>query len=188
MLLGGDDRRWNLRPFHQFVLIEVAQFKAGCQQTLQTDIDLLLTDVAAFHGSRQISVFRAAFQVSTAQHGLGRCRLAVLRHVVPTGQEVADGSAVAGDETLEAPFVAQDVTLVAGITTAGVTVYTLVGTHHLSHVTLLNQGFKGGQVGLPQVALRQLLHVEHVAVPLWAAMYGKVLCTSQQLFIFAFGC
>ena len=41
---------------------------------------------------------------------------------------------------------------------------------------------------LAQVALRQLLHVEHVAVPLWAAMYGKVLGTSQQLFIFAFGC
>ena len=78
--------------------------------------------------------------------------------------------------------------LVAGIATAGITIYALVGTHHLSHVTLLHQCLEGGQIGFPQVTLGQLLHVERVAVPLWSAMYGKVLRTSQQLFIFAFSC
>ena len=75
--------------------------------------------------------------------------------------------------------------LVAGIAAAGVAVDALVGTHHLGHVTLLHQRLEGRQVGLPQVALRQLLDVEHVAVPLGTAVHGKVLGAGQQLGIFA---
>ena len=130
-----------------------------------------------------MSVFRATFHVCTAQHSLGRCSLAVLRHVVPTGQEVAYGTAVTGYQSLEAPLVAQDVLLVTGITAAGITVYALVGTHHLGHVTLLYQRLEGWQIGFPQVSLWQLLHVEHVAVPLWSAMHGKVFGASQEFLV-----
>ena len=74
---------------------------------------------------------------------------------------------------------------VTGITTAGVTINTLIGTHHLSHVSFLYQSLEGRQIGFPEVALRQVLNVEGVTVPLWTAMHSKVLGTGQQLTIFA---
>ena len=95
--------------------------------------------------------------------------------------EVVDGTAVAGDDAVEAPVIAQYVLFVARVAAAGVTVYALVGAHHLAHVGLLHQGLEGGQVGLPEVALGQLLDVELVAVPLRAAVHGEVLGTGQQL-------
>ena len=103
---------------------------------------------------------------------------------MPTGQEVANGTAVTGDEALETPFIAQNVPFIAGITTARITVDALVGTHYLSYVALLHQCLEGWQIGLPQVALGQLLDVKRMAVPFRSAMYGKVLGASQQLFVF----
>ena len=69
--------------------------------------------------------------------------------------------------------------LVACIAATRITIYTLIGTHHLSHLSLLHQCFEGRQVRLPQVALRQVFDVERMTVPFWTAMYGKVLSTSQ---------
>ena len=102
---------------------------------------------------------------------------------MPTGQEVADGSAVAGDQSVEAPLVAQYLLLVAALCTAGLSVDTLVGAHHLGHLAFLYQRLEGWQVGLPKVALGQMLDVELVAVPFRTAMHGKVLGAGQQLFI-----
>ena len=183
VLLRGNDRRGNLSPLYQFVTVEVTQFEAGRQQASQTGVDLGLRYIAAFDGGRQILVFRTALQVGTAHHGFGRSGQAVLRHIMPTGQKVANGTAVACDESLEAPVVAQYMLLVAGIATAGITVDALVGAHHLCYVALLYQCLEGRQVGFPQVTFRQLLDVERVAVPLRTAMYGKVLGAGQELFI-----
>ena len=100
------------------------------------------------------------------------------------GQEIAYGPAVAGNQSLEAPFVAQYLSFEAGIAATRLSVDALVGTHHFCHITLLHQCLEGWQVGFPQVACRQLLHVEGVAVPFRSAMHGKVLRTSQQFLVF----
>ena len=100
---------------------------------------------------------------------------------MPLGQEVANGPAVTGNQPVEAPQVAQDVLLVAGIAAAGVAINALVGAHHLGHPALLHQCLEGRQVGLPEVALGQVLNVEGVAVPFRTAVHGKVLGAGQQL-------
>ena len=104
---------------------------------------------------------------------------------MPTGQEVADSTAVAGDDAVEAPLVAQDLLFVAGLRATGLTIDTLVGAHDLCHLSLLHKGLEGGEIGLPEVALGEVLYIEGVAVPLWAAMHGEVLGTGQELLIFS---
>ena len=102
---------------------------------------------------------------------------------MPTGQEVANGTAVTGNESIEAPFIAKYLLFVTGLTTTRLAVYTLIGTHHLGHFALLHQRLKGRQIGLPQVALRQVFHIKRMSIPFWPTMHGEVLGTSQQLFI-----
>ena len=103
---------------------------------------------------------------------------------MPTGQEVADSTAVAGDDTIEAPLIAQDLLFVAGLRATRLTVYTLVGAHNLCHLSLLHQGLEGGEIGLPEVALGQILYIECMAVPFRPAVHGEVLGARQQLPIF----
>ena len=103
--------------------------------------------------------------------------------MVPAGQEVANGTAIAGDDAVEAPLVAQYLLLISRLGAAGLTVDTLVGAHHLGHLGLLHQCLEGGQIGLPEIALGQILYIKLVAVPLRSAMHGKVLGAGQQLAI-----
>ena len=98
---------------------------------------------------------------------------------MPSGQEVTNGSAVAGYQTFEVPKVAQNMLFVTGIATARVTINTLIGAHHLSHVSFLHQSLESGQIGFPEVALGQVLNVEGVTVPLRTAMHSKMLGTGQ---------
>ena len=130
-------------------------------------------------------VFRTALHIGACQYGLCGGLRTVFGGVVPAGQEVADGSAVGGDQSVEAPFVAQDLLLVACLCAAGLTVDALVGTHDFGHLSLLHQGLEGRQIGLPEVALGQILDVERVAVPLRTAVYGEVLGAGEEL---AVGC
>ena len=74
---------------------------------------------------------------------------------------------------------------VAGLRAAGLSVNTLVGAHDLCDLTFLHECLEGGQIGLPEVALGQVLHVEFMTVPLRTAVYGKVLRTGQQLAVLA---
>ena len=69
-------------------------------------------------------------------------------------EEVINGSAVAGDDSLESPVIAQYMLQVAGVAAAGFSVDALVGTHHLLYAALLHQSLEGWQIGLPQVSLR----------------------------------
>jgi hypothetical protein len=57
----------------------------------------------------------------------------------------------------------------------------LVGTHNLSHLSLLDQGLEGWKVSLPEVTLRQTLNVEFMTVPFRTAMYCEVLGASEEL-------
>ena len=185
MLSRCNARGWYLGPGHQLVAVEVAQLETGYQQSAQTTVQVGLPDVAPPDGLGQVLIFRAALHIGAGQHGLGRCLGSILGHIVPLGQEVADGPAVAGDEPLEAPLIAQYLLLVAVLGAAGLSVNPLIGTHHLSHPPLLHQRLEGWQIGLPEVALGQRLNVEGMPIPLWTAVHGKVLGTGQQLAVLA---
>ena len=181
MGIAGDEALGQLCPGIQFVGIEVTELKAGNEQSFQATVEIGFLDVSTTYGLGQMLVFRAALHVGACQHGLGTGLGPVLGHIVPAGQEVADGAAVGGDQPVEAPFVAQDLLLVAGLGTAGLTVDTLIGAHDFGHLAFLHQGLEGRQVGLPEVALRQLLHIELVAVPLRTAVHGEVLGAGEEL-------
>ena len=180
MLLRGDDAFGNLRPLHHLVGVEVAQLHACQEQTAQTGVNLLLADPSVLHGFGQMAIEAAALHVGAGADANGHRLFGCLHHIMIAGQEVVDGTAVAGDEPLETPLLAQYLLLVARLGAAGFTIHTLIGAHHLLDVSFLYQCLEGGHIGLPQVALGQVFHVEGMAVPLWSAMHGEVLGTCQQ--------
>ena len=100
--------------------------------------------------------------------------------VLSAVEEVVDGVAVGQHDGIVAPLVAQDVDkqTVAGAT--GLALETLVGAHHLAHVTFLDQCLERRQVGLPQVAVGRF-HVHGVAQGFRTAVYGVVLGTGMGL-------
>lgn len=104
---------------------------------------------------------------------------------MPTGQEVADGTAVTGNDAVEPPLVAQDLLFVTGLTATGLTIDALVGAHDFGHLALLYKGFEGREVGFPKVTLGEILYIKGIgmAVPLRAAMHGEVLGAGEELAI-----
>ena len=64
------------------------------------------------------------------------------------------------------------------------TIYTLIGTHHLSHMSILYQVLECWHICLPQVAWRHIVYICHVAAPFRTAVYGIVLGTSKQFAVF----
>ena len=185
MLVGiaGDDAVGDPGPGIPLAGVEVAQLETGDEQAAERAVEVCLLDVAASDGFGQVLVFRAALHIGACQHSLGRGFGTVLGDVVPAGQEIAYGTAVAGDDAIEAPLLAQYLLLVAGLGAAGLSVDALVGAHHLGHLALLDEGLEGGQIGLPEVALREVLHIELMTVPLRAAMHGEVLGAGEELFV-----
>ena len=93
------------------------------------------------------------------------------------GVEVADSSTVADHQVLKAPVIAQDGLQQAVRTTAGVVVQTLIGTHHLTHITLRHQMLKGRHIGFPEVTYRHSGQVGRMARVLRSAVYGIVFGT-----------
>ena len=91
-------------------------------------------------------------------------------------KKVVDSIAVGEHDAIIAPLVAQDINQQTVAGAAGLTLETLVGAHHLAHITFLYQSLKGGQVGFPQIAVGWL-YVHRVAQGLWSAVYGIVLGT-----------
>ena len=182
MFTGGDDAGGDAGPLDQLVGVHVAQLEACAQQTAQTAVNVLLRQLAATDGLRQLAIGVATLHVSASTDSLGRGIDGVRRDVVIVGQKVPDGAAVARDESAEAPVLPQDLMFVAVLGAAGLAVDALIGAHHLSHA-LVDQCLEGRQIGFPEVALRQVLDVERMAVPLRTAMHGEVLGTGQQLAI-----
>ena len=73
--------------------------------------------------------------------------------VLTTVVEVVDGVAVGNNNTIIAPLVAQNVDEQTVAGAAGLTLETLIGAHHLAHITFLDQCLEGGQIGFPKVAI-----------------------------------
>ena len=102
---------------------------------------------------------------------------------MPTGQEVADGTAVTGDDAVEAPLIAQYLLFVAGLTATGLPVDALVGTHDFCHLSLLHEGLEGREIGFPEVALGKIFDIKRMAIPFRSAMHGEMLGAGEELFI-----
>ena len=129
---------WYLGPCIQVVAIHIAQLKTGYQQSAQTAINIGFLHISTTHSLRQVLVLRTALHVGTSQHGFGTGFGPILGHVMPTRQEITNGTTVAGNQSVKAPFVTQYLLLVTGLRTTGLTVDTLIGTHHLGHFSFLH--------------------------------------------------
>ena len=96
------------------------------------------------------------------------------------GVEIGNGTAVGNHHILEAPFVAQYLLQQTVAAATWVVVPTLVGTHHLAHVTLLHQCLERRHVCFPQVTRRNIGEVGYVTAPLGTAVHCIVLGTCQE--------
>ena len=65
--------------------------------------------------------------------------------------EVVDSVTVCQHDTIVVPFITQDIDEQTITGTTRHALETIVGTHHLTDITFLDQSLEGGQVGLPQV-------------------------------------
>ena len=61
----------DFRPGIQVIAVEVAQLKAGDEQTAQALVEVGLLDVATAHGHGQVFILRSALNVGASQDGLG---------------------------------------------------------------------------------------------------------------------
>ena len=86
---------------------------------------------------------------------------------------------------MEVPVAAQNLLQQSVVAAAGVALESLVGTHHLLDMGFLYQVLEGRQVGLPQIALRQVFYIKVVAGLLRTAMHGEVFGAGQQLAVFS---
>ena len=100
----------------------------------------------------------------------------ITRHI-----EIVDSSTIGSNQSLESPFFSENLALKLGIGAARSTIYTLIGTHHLSHMSILYQRLESREISLPQIPGWQILQIEDVAIPLRTAMHGEMLGTSQCL-------
>ena len=69
--------------------------------------------------------------------------------VLTTVEEIVDGIAVGEDNSIVAPLIAEDIDEQTVAGAAGFALETLIGTHHLADIGLLDEGFEGGEIGLP---------------------------------------
>ena len=184
MRFGCNDTFGNFRPRVQVIAIEIAELETCYQQSTQAAVEVCLLDITTAHSCGQVSVFGATFYISASQHSLRTGFSTVLGSVVPSGQEVADSAAIAGDDTLEAPLIAQDLLFITSLGAAGLTVDTLVGAHNLCYLSLLYECLESGEIGLPEITFGEILDIERMAVPLWAAMHGEVLGAGQEFAVF----
>ena len=149
MRLASHHVLWNLCPWIEVVIVEISQFETGDEQSTQTLVKISFLHLATTYSLRQMLVFRATLHIGTCQDSLSRSLCGILCHIVPLGEEIGDGTAIAGDQSIESPFVAQYLLLITVLTTAWLTVYTLIGTHDFGYLTFLYECFEGRQIGFP---------------------------------------
>ena len=106
-----------------------------------------------------------------------------MRFVLTFVIEVVDGIAVSQYDSIVAPLVAQNVNQQTVAGTTWFSLKPLISTHHLAHVTFLNQCFECWQIGLPQVAVGWL-YIHRVAQGFWSAVHSIVLGTSVGFKVF----
>ena len=97
--------------------------------------------------------------------------------------EIADSTTVTDYKVLESPFIAEDLLEQTGGSAAGIIVETLVSTHHLTDVGILNECLKGRHIGLPEIANRYIGEVGGVTCVLRTAVNGIMLGTGPELSI-----
>ena len=97
--------------------------------------------------------------------------------------KVTDSTTVTHNEIFETPFVAKNLLEQTVTAAAGVIVESLIGTHHLSDLSILYQRLEGWHVGLPEVAYGNVCEVGGMAGVFRTTMYGIVLGTGPEFAI-----
>ena len=144
-------------------------------------VEVALLDEALLQTVGEVHHHLAALQVGTVEHSIHRSRQWVLVGLVLTAvKEVVDSVTVGHHQSVISPFVAQDIDEQAVTRTAGLALETLVGTHHLPHISFLHQSLEGWQIGLPEVTVGGF-YIHGVAQRLWSAVHGIVLGTGMRL-------
>ena len=69
--------------------------------------------------------------------------------VLTFGVEVVDGIAICNYQSVVAPLVSQYVDKQSVACATRLTLESLIGAHHLAHITFLNQGLECWQICLP---------------------------------------
>ena len=153
VFLAADYLRTKVGPWKLVCGVEHAQFEAAQKGLTEVVVEHALLDEPFIQCLGEHHEHLAALQVGAVEYSVDGCRQRVgVGLVLPLVVEVVDGVAVGEHDGVVAPFAAQDVheQTVAGA--AGLALITVVGTHHLAHITFLHQSLEGGEVGLPQVA------------------------------------
>ena len=99
------------------------------------------------------------------------------------GIEIGNGTTVAHNQILKAPLVTQNLLQQTIRTTTRVIIQSLIGTHHLTYITLGNQILKGRHIRFPEITDRHIRQVGRMTSIFRTAMYGVVLGTSPQFAI-----
>ena len=148
-------------------------------------VNLSLSDEATLYSLRDalVGVAIATLHISASDSSLCRSMNRVGGRLVRL-IEIAYCATVAHHKIFEAPLIAQYGLQQALATTARVVVKTLIGTHHLAHLRILNKSLESRHICLPHIAWRHISKVCRVACIFWSAVYGIVFCTSPQLTIF----
>ena len=181
MLLAADDILAQVSPGQRFGGIEHAQLETARERAAQVVIEVALLDKTLLQSFGERHEHLSALQVGAVEHGVDTGTERILMGLVLSLViEIVDGVAVGHHQSVVAPLVAQDVYEQSVAGAAGTALETLIGAHHLAHIAFLHQCLKGGQIGLPQVAVGGL-HVHGVAQRFGSAVYGVVLGTSMGL-------
>ena len=185
VLLARHDAHRQSGPLHKRVIVKVSKLETGFQQTFQRSVDILFAHLSLLQSLAQRAVVASTFEVGARHQGAcAGVALSLRKTVSPRLPEVAHRSAVTRHKSLKAPFSTQYLLQIARIAAARFAIDALIGTHHLFHIAVNHKRLERRQIGLPQVARRQILHIEAVAAPFRTAVHGKMLGTSQQFHIF----
>jgi hypothetical protein len=94
-----------------------------------------------------------------------------MRVVASFSPEIVDSAAVGKQDTVILPFIAEDMGEELVIGTAWLPVEAVVGTHNFLNLAFGNESLEGREIGGMEIP-RTDRHVELMAVPFRAAMYG----------------
>ena len=166
--------RDGVKGFH---LVKHAQPHARGHQADDGAVDQFLGNLTLFHRCQRLHIYHAAVDVAApfqCQSSRFLRRLSHLMMFVKIQQSPAVGDIVA----LKPPFPPKDILHQQLTGTAGFAVGAVVSTHHCLYFSFGDAGFKGWQIGFPQV-LWTHLGVEFMAQPLRTAVHREMLGTGS---------
>ena len=144
-------------------------------------VENFLVDHAFLESFLKDHEYLTALEVSTVEDSVYRCfKRTCMSLVLTLVVEVVDRVAVCEDDTVVTPLAAEDVNEKTVACTARLALVTVVCAHHLTNVTLLNEGLECREVCLPEVTHRNRCIIS-MTEWLRTAVYGIMLCACVSL-------